>query len=136
MILVPRKLLLLHICDCNRLRAKIDALSAQQAPWRLWKSRAWITYFTFWTSTGTNIKQKQQKNLSPFFVQGSVLAALGFILPMSVEMLQSTWAWGNTNLLLRCSTRTWEMQVFAPVQISWVILRNSLNLSVCQFPIL
>lgn len=60
-ILVPRKLLLLHICDCNRLRAKIDGLSAHQVPWRLWKSRAWITYFTFWTSTGTNIKQKQQK---------------------------------------------------------------------------
>lgn len=61
MILVPRKLLLLHICDCNRLRAKIDGLSAHQVPWRLWKSRAWITYFTFWTSTGTNIKQKQKK---------------------------------------------------------------------------
>lgn len=61
MILVPRKLLLLHVCDCNRLRTKIDGLSAQQEPLRLWKSRAWITYFTFWKSTGRNTKQNQHK---------------------------------------------------------------------------
>lgn len=40
MILVPRKLLLLHVCDCNRLRAKIDGLSAHRVPLRLRKSRA------------------------------------------------------------------------------------------------
>lgn len=62
MILVPRKLLLLHVCDSNRLRTKIDGLSAHQVPLRLWKSRAWITYFTFWKSIGTNIKQNEQKN--------------------------------------------------------------------------
>lgn len=40
MILVPRKLLLLHVCDRNRLRTKIDGLSAQHEPLRLWKSGA------------------------------------------------------------------------------------------------
>lgn len=68
MILVPRKLLLLHVCDCNRLRTKIDGLSAQQEPLRLWKSRAWITYFTFWKSTGRNTKQNQHKKINPFSV--------------------------------------------------------------------
>lgn len=138
MILVPRKLLLLHICDCNRLRAKIDGLSAHQVPWRLWKSRAWITYFTFWTSTGTNIKQKQEKKgknkkekkINPLFVPGSLLAALDLIFPVSVAMLQSTWDWGNTNLFLRCSATIWELQVFVSVQISLVILKNPFNLPV------
>lgn len=32
MILVPRKLLLLHVCDCNRPRTKINGLSAHQVP--------------------------------------------------------------------------------------------------------
>lgn len=79
MILAPRKLLLLHVCDCNRLRTKIDGFSAHQVPLRLWKSRAWITHFTFCKSIGTNIKQNQQKKSAhSLSVQHSVLAATLF----------------------------------------------------------
>lgn len=126
MILVPRKLLLLHVCDCNRLRTKIDGLSVQQVPLRLWKSRAWITYFTFWKSTGTNIKQSQQKisTHSLCNVQYLLQPYLPNVYCNAAEYLCLR------NIFLRCRTRTWEMQVFAPVQISWVIFSNSLNFTV------
>lgn len=90
MILVPRKLLLLHVCDCNRLRTKIDGLSAHQVPLRLWKSRAWITYFTFWKTTGTNIKQNQQKNQPILCAMFSACCSLIFW--MYIAMLQCTCA--------------------------------------------
>lgn len=116
MVLVPRKLLLQHVCDCNRLRTKINALSAHWVPLRLWKSRAWITYFTFWKSTGTNIEQNQQKDqpilccsmLAAALFSQSVLQCCRAPVPKGTLTLSSGAEQEKYMVLLQCRFLVWS----------------------------